>query len=68
MRRGFENFGEGNIRKKIKKYDAVYISDYFKKVVALFSPGLTYFYVLNVHNLELDFVSPEVEDFLESLL
>ena len=50
--------------KKIKKYDAFHISEHFKKVAALFSPGLTYFYVLNVHNLELDFVSPEVEDFV----
>ena len=57
-------FWRNEYSRKIESYKAFHVSDHFRKVAALFSPGLTYFYVLNVHNLELDFVSPEIEDFI----
>lgn len=49
---------------EIRDYEPFEISEQFKKIAALFTPGVSYFYVLNVHNLELDFISPQVRDFV----
>lgn len=48
----------------IHHYEPFEISDQFKKIAALFTPGTSYFYVLNTHNLELDFISPQVKEFV----
>lgn len=48
---------------RIFKYSKFEISDYFKQIAALFAPGESYFYILNMHNLELDYVSPDVTKF-----
>ncbi|MFD1094826.1 response regulator transcription factor [Salegentibacter chungangensis] len=46
---------------KITKYNSYEISEEFKRIAKIFSPGLSYFYILNMHNLELDYISEEVE-------
>lgn len=48
---------------RIFKYSKFEISEHFKRVAALFAPGVSYFYILNMHNLELDYVSPNVTTF-----
>lgn len=35
-------------------------SKQLQQMAALFTPGLSYYYVMNMHNLELDFISPSV--------
>lgn len=45
---------------KIFRYSKFEISEHFKRVAALFAPGVSYFYILNMHNLELDYVSQDV--------
>lgn len=44
----------------ISKYDPYKATSQFERIAALFAPGDSYFYVLNLHNLELDYVSPSV--------
>ena len=46
-------------------YEEFTVTEYFRKMAAIFAPGESYFYVLNMHNLQLDHVSPEVEKFYE---
>lgn len=48
---------------RIHNYSKFEISEHFKKIAALFAPGESYFYILNMHNLELDYVSPDVTKF-----
>ncbi|TBW27129.1 response regulator transcription factor [Gramella sp. KN1008] len=46
--------------KEAKKYEA---SEQFKQLSAFLTPGNSYYYIVNFHNLELDLVSDSVEDF-----
>lgn len=48
---------------RISKYSKFEVSDYFKRIATLFAPGESFFYILNMHNLELDYVAPEVTNF-----
>lgn len=50
---------------QISTYSRYGATKQFEKIAALFTPGKSYFYILNLHNLELDFVSPEVEKFID---
>lgn len=49
---------------QINKYSEYKATDQFQQIAALFSPGRSYFYILNMHNLELDYISPDVEKFI----
>ncbi|MDT0648851.1 response regulator transcription factor [Autumnicola edwardsiae] len=49
---------------EIMEYSRYQITEQFERMAALFAPGESYFYILNMHNLELDYVSPSVENFL----
>ncbi|MFD1094985.1 response regulator transcription factor [Salegentibacter chungangensis] len=49
--------------KQIKKYSEYEAKDQFQQFASLFTPGNSYFYILNLHNLNLDYISPEVEIF-----
>lgn len=49
---------------EIRDYKPFEISEQFQKIAALFAPGTSYFYILNTHNLELDFISPQVKEFV----
>ncbi len=46
---------------EVREYDPFKVTSQFKKIANLFTPGTSYFYILNVHNLELDYISSEVE-------
>ena len=48
---------------EIMEYSRYQITEQFERMAALFAPGETYFYILNMHNLELDYISPSVEKF-----
>lgn len=50
---------------RILKYSKFEISEHFKNIAALFAPGESYFYILNMHNLELDYLSPDVSKFFD---
>ncbi|MTI19730.1 LuxR family transcriptional regulator [Fulvivirga sp. RKSG066] len=44
----------------IEKYDPYNLTSQFEQIASLFAPGDSYFYILNMHNLELDYISPNV--------
>lgn len=48
---------------QISSYSKFEMSEHFKRIAALFAPGESYFYILNMHNLELDYVSTDVTKF-----
>lgn len=48
----------------IPRYSKYQRTEQFEKIAALFTPGESYFYVLNMHDLELDYVSPMVTKFV----
>lgn len=37
------------------------LSEQFKKLASVFSPGMSYYYIMNLENLDLEYISPEVE-------
>lgn len=37
-------------------------TDQLRQIAAMFSPGRTFYYILNFHNLEFEFISDEVEE------
>lgn len=47
---------------EISKHIPYEATQQLQQLSALFSPGLSYFYVLNMHNLQLDYISPSVEE------
>ncbi|MCM4161120.1 DNA-binding response regulator [Antarcticibacterium flavum] len=55
------NFWREEYSREVKKYDPFKVTQQFKKMAGLFTPGTSYFYILNVHDLELDYISPDVE-------
>ena len=57
------NFWRDNYSSKNKVYEEFTATEYFRKMAAIFSPGESYFYIMNMHNLELDYISPEVDNF-----
>lgn len=48
----------------IKKYVPYHASNQLKQIAALFSPGLFYYYILNFHNLSMDYVHPGTKEVL----
>jgi len=48
---------------KFSEYNSYQASKEFKQIAALFAPGNSYYYILNMHNLELDHVSDSVKLF-----
>ncbi|MDN3669075.1 LuxR C-terminal-related transcriptional regulator [Echinicola jeungdonensis] len=44
-----------------KPYQAI---DQLKHIAALFTPGSFFYFIMNMHNFELDYVHPNVEEFL----
>lgn len=49
---------------QIQEYRPFEISKDFKKFATLFAPGNSYFYIVNLHNFELEYVSDSVERFV----
>lgn len=49
---------------QIKEYRPFEISEYFKKFAAIFAPGNSYFYVVNLYDFELEYISDSVEGFV----
>lgn len=49
---------------QVNKYSQFRASEQFQQVAALFSPGRSYYYILNFHNVEPDFISPSAEEFV----
>ena len=47
----------------IRKYNAYEAGKNFDQIAAFFAPGDSFYYVLNMHNLELEFVSKSVKNF-----
>lgn len=60
------DFWRENYSSKNKIYEEFTVTDYFRKMAAIFAPGESYFYILNMHNLELDYISPEVSIFYKN--
>ncbi len=49
-------------------YSPYEASEQLKKFASFFAAGKSYFYILNLHNLQLDYLSPEVENFIDKPL
>lgn len=50
----------------IRKYNSYEAGKSFDQIASFFTPGDSFYYVLNMHNLELEFVSKSVENFAGS--
>lgn len=50
---------------EINKYTAFKALEQFEQVGDLFAPGNSYFYILNFHNLQFEFISPGVSEFVK---
>ncbi|MGY5851112.1 response regulator transcription factor [Salegentibacter sp. F14] len=48
----------------IRKYNTYEAGKNFDQIASFFTPGDSFYYVLNMHNLELEFISQSVEDFV----
>lgn len=55
------DFWRAEYSSEVEEYDPFRVTRQFKKIASLFTPGLSYFYILNIHNLELDYISSDVE-------
>lgn len=51
--------------RRIMEYRSFDISEDFKKFASIFSPGNSYYYVVNMHNLEVEFMSESVKQFID---
>lgn len=50
--------------RQVKEYRPFELSEEFKRFAALFAPGNSYFYIVNLHNFSLEYVSDSVEEFV----
>ncbi|MDT0651562.1 response regulator transcription factor [Autumnicola edwardsiae] len=51
--------------RKVKEYRRFEISEDFKKFASIFALGNSYFYIVNLHNFQLEYVSDSVERFVD---
>lgn len=51
--------------RQITEYRPFEISEEFKRFVSIFALGNSYYYIVNLHNLELEYVSESVERFVD---
>ena len=49
--------------RQVKEYRPFEVTDEFKRFAALFAPGNSYFYIVNLHSFSLEYVSDKVRDF-----
>lgn len=49
---------------QVKEYRPFEISEYFKKFAAIFAPGNSYYYIVNLYDFELEYISDSVEGFV----
>lgn len=59
------NFWKKEYSNYVPDYLAYEATEQLKKFASFFAAGKSYFYILNLHNLELDYLSPEVENFID---
>ena len=57
------NFWQSEYSNKIKNYKEYTTKEQLHRFATFFTMGESYYYVLNMHNLELDFISDSVTDF-----
>lgn len=50
----------------IERYSNFNIPEQFNQIASLFTPGKSYYYIINFHNLELEFVSPSIQEFVDA--
>lgn len=50
---------------RIKKYQPYQAVQQIKHIASLFSPGDFFYFILNMHNLQLEYVHPSVRNFME---
>lgn len=42
------------------------IPEQFNKIASLFAPGKSFYYIINFHNLKLEFTSPSIKEFIDA--
>ena len=57
------NYWKSQYSENIKEYNSYEADKKFEQIAALFSSGNCFYYVLNMHNLELDYISKSVQYF-----
>ena len=50
--------------RQVKEYRPFNVSEEFKRFATLFAPGNSYFYIVNLHNFSLEYISDSVEHFV----
>jgi len=50
----------------IERNIAFNIPEQFNKIASLFAPGKSFYYIINFHNLELEFTSPSIKEFIDA--
>lgn len=50
--------------RQIKKYQPFEVSNDFKRFASLFAPGNSYFYIVNLYDFKLEYISDSVERFI----
>lgn len=50
--------------RQVEEYRPFEMSEYFGKFASIFSPGNSYFYIVNLYNFQLEYISDSVEDFV----
>lgn len=60
------NYWREEYSENIRKYNSYEAGKNFDQIASFFTPGESFYYILNMHNLELEFVSNSVEKFAGS--
>lgn len=59
------NYWKKEYSENLKKYQPYKATPQFKQIASLLSPGHSYYYILNLHNLKLEEISPSVKKFVD---
>ncbi|MEL4307866.1 response regulator transcription factor [Joostella sp. CR20] len=57
------SYWQDNYTSKIKTSDRLIIPEHFKSMIKLVAPGKSYFYIVNFHTMEMEYISSSVAEF-----
>ncbi|WP_373056295.1 response regulator transcription factor [Zunongwangia sp. H14] len=62
--RKISEYWQETYSRQVKEYRPFKVSEDFKKFASVFAPGNSYFYIVNLHNFKLEYVSDSVKNFI----
>ncbi|MCM5661597.1 response regulator transcription factor [Galbibacter mesophilus] len=57
------NYWRANYTSKVKSSNRLTIPEYLKKMIKLVAPGKSYYYIVNFHTMEIEYISDSVKEF-----